>query len=1688
MHATHSTAAALSKFFGFTKEREVKDGDGDGLIHDGTPEERPVEKADQKTGGVHEWALQQFGDPAKAKAFTKWFVDSKIVDGDGNPLVVYHGSMAEFSEFDPKKIGKSSGNIGHYGAGFYFSTEKMEAETYGDNVNGFYLSLQNPWQMNEQGLDELRDNGIDWIPEKIDVSLDAESISSAMRKRDPVAGDLFDLMRQHGYSSGWDEFEKKHPKWVSHSGIDLNLAGDLFRMTPEGMEQKSDGLPHWAERTLENAGFGDEVKRNQGYGYVPPLHHLLDLGQSGKSAEFSETLQKLGYDGVWNGSEIAVFDPKKIKSVENRGTFDGATANVNKSLSRFFGFTKDNPAKDGDGDGLIYDGTDQEQSVDPAEKRSSISDWALSRFRDKAKAEAFTKWFGKSQVVDANGLPLMVYHGTGAEFNEFARSGARLTSIGDGYYFSPDPDTASSYATGDNPHVKPVYLRAEKMLDWGNLKDSDRNQIIEHLQTVVPEDRMAGFGSIVQREFPRANDDEAEAFYKKKKEETKHLYHDRAKAHAEFEKDKTIIRWMEPGLKSASDSNLKSLAQEYDQGIARRLGYDSARNGNEIVVFSPNQVKSATGNAGTFDPGSSDIRKSLLSVFGFTKDKPAKDGDGDGLVYDGTEQEQPVDKTQQEKSNGISEAIRENIRKKVWSIDAATVQKHIDRLRQSGANDQADEYARQLAEKIGPTKTALFKSWFGDWEQDPAAASKVIDVDGNPQDQTEIREPKPVFHGTGKGGWNKFEPRWGQATGLNGGGETLLFGPGFYFTEDPTVAESYSKIGVSDRYSTDATKEELGKVLDATMDAYKKDLQLWIDADMEADATHVKSSMKGIDELRQNLNTIDDHQDNQDFLRAVHAYSQIQNAEDLSFMLPDNLRKRINKAATSEVKKVYLKIKNPLDMDAPVDSSIIEKLKPILTPEIEKDLRDRFASGKVYAHELPAIVGSKTKLNEQLQVAGYDGLTHIGGRIMGGGKEHRVWIAFEPTQIKSVENEGTFNPADPDIRKSLMSFFGFTKAQQQLSLFDEDECGANAQGGGGFQVGNKCGTRKAHKPEKQPEKQSKGVPVAKTTTEAAKIAEDLGLAKSVEYKKISVEYANEINAALHKYVSKYGQAFDEIKTQSRKTAEGASTLMQNVDSYREGKYASSTLIINAGTYQFITANRDRVNKDNGISIDENDNELQALEKFTHSFERGNEMVVSSVDLLVAHEYGHLLTAARGTVADARARQSVMKYMRDPSLSKYAGTDGLEALAEIFTLHHKDPGKVTAQQKEFFNDQSIVPLNSLIEITAKVSRPIISGLSLEDIEPDVLLVDEDETATNQKLASFLGFTKAAEPDIKDGDGDGLIYDGTASERPATEKTAKPRKKRVSKPKDVTETPSDLSDHDFYIRASGKAEKHLNARRIAALNEVDAYREQVDGMTTKVKSLQTEIADLEKQYDKITDVKQRFPLFEKANRLKLQLTYAANDEIRSRAILNEKFRVALNLNTATTGPKFNSKSLTPEVKSVVSSGVNHVKQWASDEILSKVDVGIAPIVTMRDGEVVPSRNSRSFVTAQGKIMALAPSVTEGVVAHEFGHCIEYANPHIHKLAQGFLRKRVGGEEPIALAQKFGGGYEANEFGRKDNFETVFEESSAYYVGKYYKDATEVISMGIEQLHRDPVRFAENDPEYFNLMVGALQGVLK
>jgi hypothetical protein len=82
--------------------------------------------------------------------FKAWFGDwendpknaSKVVDENGEPLVVYHGSRENFNEFKKDKIGSASPLKDKIG--FFFTNNIIEAKEYGD-IKKYFLSIRNPF-------------------------------------------------------------------------------------------------------------------------------------------------------------------------------------------------------------------------------------------------------------------------------------------------------------------------------------------------------------------------------------------------------------------------------------------------------------------------------------------------------------------------------------------------------------------------------------------------------------------------------------------------------------------------------------------------------------------------------------------------------------------------------------------------------------------------------------------------------------------------------------------------------------------------------------------------------------------------------------------------------------------------------------------------------------------------------------------------------------------------------------------------------------------------------------------------------------------------------------------------------------------------------------------------------------------------------------------------------------------------------------------------------------------------------------------------------------------------------------------------------------------------------------------------------------------------------------------------------
>jgi hypothetical protein len=143
---------------------------------------------------------------------------------------------------------------------------------------------------------------------------------------------------------------------------------------------------------------------------------IRDVSRTGKfgSSSVTNILKALGYDGVIvdNGEEIVPFKPTQIKSVFNRGTFD------------------------------------------PKDKRILYSEGMSSNLR---------RWFGDSKIVNKDGSPMVVYHGTTADIEEFKVS-KEGGSLGNGIYLTPETEFAGSYADKKGGNVMPLYASIKNPL------------------------------------------------------------------------------------------------------------------------------------------------------------------------------------------------------------------------------------------------------------------------------------------------------------------------------------------------------------------------------------------------------------------------------------------------------------------------------------------------------------------------------------------------------------------------------------------------------------------------------------------------------------------------------------------------------------------------------------------------------------------------------------------------------------------------------------------------------------------------------------------------------------------------------------------------------------------------------------------------------------------------------------------------------------------------------------------------------------------------------------------------------------------------------------------------------------------------------------------------------------------------
>ena len=131
----------------------------------------------------------------------------------------------------------------------------------------------------------------------------------------------------------------------------------------------------------------------------------------------------------------------------------------------------------------------------------------------------FKAWFGKSKVVNAQGKPLRMYHGSVFDIREFKREflGKGHDQEGPGFYFTSDADNAGNYAY-EKPHIPgqeagpnlmPVYLRITNPVQ---AKPLTKQQIRELIKSGDP-DSLNNFGDVEWEGRAKVVEDAVQAYF-----------------------------------------------------------------------------------------------------------------------------------------------------------------------------------------------------------------------------------------------------------------------------------------------------------------------------------------------------------------------------------------------------------------------------------------------------------------------------------------------------------------------------------------------------------------------------------------------------------------------------------------------------------------------------------------------------------------------------------------------------------------------------------------------------------------------------------------------------------------------------------------------------------------------------------------------------------------------------------------------------------------------------------------------------------------------------------------------------------------------------------------------------------------------------------------------------------------------
>lgn len=245
------------------------------------------------------------------------------------------------------------------------------------------------------------------------------------------------------------------------------------------------------------------------------------------------------------------------------------------------------------------------------EKRPTLNANGLQIHPTKSGVRNFWRWFGDGQLVDSVGRPRLFYHGSLKDLERFK------TGTADAIFFAPNPGpmqtfinykvTQAQIGLGGMTNagvVYPVYLNAKNVFDYENP---------EHVDAVVKEVMKGAKGKV----FGIGKKVLLRPYYSVKTPTAEGVEEEFFVAPESVVKP---LKYSEDGLRDhLADGYWPAFETGEVIDAIKKLGFDSfmvqenfgGQFYKNVAVFSPNQIKSAVGNNGLFEPQDPRIQYAL---------------------------------------------------------------------------------------------------------------------------------------------------------------------------------------------------------------------------------------------------------------------------------------------------------------------------------------------------------------------------------------------------------------------------------------------------------------------------------------------------------------------------------------------------------------------------------------------------------------------------------------------------------------------------------------------------------------------------------------------------------------------------------------------------------------------------------------------------------------------------------------------------------------------------------------------------------------------------------------------------------------------------------------------------------------------------------------------------------------------